>query len=70
MSAPPTRLPVFGDHTRLAGRASILRGVILIGTGIEIFITGIIGGRNQNDAPSMSDRVFLILSLTEGAFQI
>lgn len=29
--------------TRLAGKASILGGVILIGIGIEIFITGIIG---------------------------
>jgi putative Mn2+ efflux pump MntP len=30
--------------TRLAGKASILGGIILIGIGIEIFITGIIGG--------------------------
>ena len=30
--------------TRLAGKASILGGLILIGIGIEIFITGIIGG--------------------------
>ena len=30
--------------TRLAGKASILGGVILIGIGIEIFITGILGG--------------------------
>ena len=29
---------------RLAGKASILGGVILIGIGIEIFITGILGG--------------------------
>ena len=29
--------------TRLAGKASILGGVILIGIGIEIFITGILG---------------------------
>ena len=30
--------------TRLAGKASILGGVILIGIGIEIFITGVLGG--------------------------
>lgn len=30
--------------TRLAGKASILGGIILIGIGIEIFITGILGG--------------------------
>ena len=30
--------------TRFAGKASILGGVILIGIGIEIFITGILGG--------------------------
>ena len=30
--------------TRLAGKASILGGLILIAIGIEIFITGIIGG--------------------------
>ena len=30
--------------TRLAGKASVLGGLILIGIGIEIFITGIIGG--------------------------
>ena len=30
--------------TRLSGKASILGGVILIGIGIEIFITGILGG--------------------------
>ena len=30
--------------TRLAGKASILGGVILIGIGIEIFISGILGG--------------------------
>ena len=30
--------------TRLAGKASILGGVILIGIGIEIFLTGILGG--------------------------
>ena len=29
--------------TRLAGKASILGGIILIGIGIEIFITGILG---------------------------
>ena len=28
--------------TRLAGKASVLGGVILIGIGIEIFVTGII----------------------------
>jgi putative Mn2+ efflux pump MntP len=30
--------------TRLAGKASILGGLILIGIGIEIFITGVLGG--------------------------
>ena len=30
--------------TRLAGKASILGGVILIGIGIEIFVTGVLGG--------------------------
>ena len=30
--------------TRLAGKASILGGLILIGIGIEIFVTGILGG--------------------------
>ena len=30
--------------SRLAGKASILGGIILIGIGIEIFITGILGG--------------------------
>lgn len=30
--------------TRLAGKASILGGIILISIGIEIFITGILGG--------------------------
>jgi putative Mn2+ efflux pump MntP len=30
--------------TRLTGKASILGGIILIGIGIEIFITGILGG--------------------------
>ena len=30
--------------TRRAGKASILGGIILIGIGIEIFITGILGG--------------------------
>ena len=35
-----------GQHvgTRLAGKATILGGMILIGIGIEIFITSIIGG--------------------------
>lgn len=35
--------------TRLAGKASILGGIILIGIGIEIFITGILGGKNESD---------------------
>ena len=30
--------------TRLAGKASLLGGAILIGIGLEIFITGMIGG--------------------------
>lgn len=30
--------------TRLAGKASVLGGVILIGIGIEIFVVGIVGG--------------------------